>query len=241
MARKGRRNVKVQRPHDWVQPKPLFTILTAALLATGCATPQHYRAAVRPEVRSGAPSVIWVTVGPLEYGTNEFVPDGWFAVTPIPVVLENPTDYPVLVDWDRSALVSPSGETLSIIHSGVSLADAKSGNYRTYQKKSLIAPHAKLSDVMIPVGWVNSNANQWFILFRPAPHLKFIAVMNFDIGSKNMTLSYPFTIDDDACGSRIDGRGFNAVAELCQSNPTRGATEGQRARTKAARTQKGFT
>jgi hypothetical protein len=121
---------------------------------------------------------------------------GWFEVEPIQVVLTNESDDPVLVDWDKSALVSPEAETLRIIHSGVHLADAKAGNYQTYQKESLIAPHAKLTDVVSPIAWIHRIQGEWHLCFAPDANSRFVASFTFVVGGKSMTLAVPFVLEE---------------------------------------------
>jgi hypothetical protein len=180
---------------DRFRIRHMCLLLLAASYCAACgATRQQYVSAVKQDRGSGFTGVE-VRIGSLQYATDEFVPRGWFAAQPIPVVLSSLTDDPVLVDWDRSALVSPSGETLRIIHSGVSLADARAGNYRTYQKQSLIAPHAKLTEIMVPVPWLETIGYKSYILFEPVPAAHFKALFSFDVGGRSFTSNTPFTIE----------------------------------------------
>ena len=111
-------------------------------------------------------------------------------------MLTNLTDEPVLVDWDRSALVTPSGETLRIVHQGVAFADARAGNYQTYQKQSLVAPHAKLTDVLVPISWINKIIDEWRLVVFPTPHERYVFSLTYDIGGKSTTIGTPFVLGD---------------------------------------------
>ena len=163
------------------------------LVTAGCSAPMRYVASIHQEPDlSGAP--VSIELGSLEYSSDPVLNPipGWFVAQPIPIVFSNLTDRPVLVEWDRSALIDPDGNTLKIIHQGVSYLDAKSGNYQSYQRKSLIAPRAKLIDSLIPESWIYRIYGSWKLCVAPTPGARFVASMTFDVEGKNVTIGIPF-------------------------------------------------
>ena len=63
---------------------------------------------------------------------------------PLSIVIQSNTDELLLVEWDLSVLVTPSGESARIIHRGVEFVQALQK-----QMPSTLAPNAKLTDVVV--------------------------------------------------------------------------------------------
>ncbi len=72
--------------------------------------------------------------------------------------LQNKTDAPILVNWDKAAYVDPSGESHRVIHTGIGYADRSKA-----QSATSIAPTARINDGVFPADYINwSDAtNEW--------------------------------------------------------------------------------
>ncbi len=77
---------------------------------------------------------------------------------PLSVTFVNRTAKAMVVEWDRSALVEPDGQSHRIIHGGVKLSDRNAP-----QAPSVIAPGGKLTDIIVPVDCIRwlDILSQW--------------------------------------------------------------------------------
>jgi hypothetical protein len=181
------------RPH--VRPRMSRSGWIPVLLSMACTPTLRYIAPVSQQpLPQSAP--IAVEISPLRYQTDPSLNPGWFEVKRIQLMLRNPSDEPVLVDWDLSAVIDSSGNTLRVVHSGVTYEDAKSGNYRTYQKRSLIAPHAMLKDEIIPVPWISLVGGRWMACIMPSIVSNISLSITVERGSERHTFAVPFTVEE---------------------------------------------
>ena len=72
--------------------------------------------------------------------------------------LQNKTDAPILVDWDKAAYVDPSGESHRVIHTGIGYADRAKA-----QSATSIAPTARINDGVFPADYIewSGATNEW--------------------------------------------------------------------------------
>lgn len=72
--------------------------------------------------------------------------------------LQNKTDSPILVNWDKAAYMDPSGESHRVIHTGIVFADRSKA-----QSLTSIAPTGRINDGVFPADYIDwSNAtNDW--------------------------------------------------------------------------------
>ncbi len=76
--------------------------------------------------------------------------------TSLDFVLQNKGDAPIKIDWNTVSFVSPAGLAQSVIHNGIKLIDKAAP-----KAPSMIPPHAKVNDAIIPVENVEYVENNW--------------------------------------------------------------------------------
>jgi hypothetical protein len=73
--------------------------------------------------------------------------------------ITNKTENSIRINWDEASYVSPTGQSQRVIHSGIRLMDRNAP-----QAPTLIAPNAKISDIIIPsenIYYVSGQYGGW--------------------------------------------------------------------------------
>jgi hypothetical protein len=105
--------------------------------------------------------------------------------------LENKTDSPAIIDWDRVSYVDPSKESHRVIHKGVRLIDLDKP-----QASTAVPPGARLEDLISPSDYVESNI-PFLPLHEPqrSVGLTFSVYMPIEINGEKKDYVFAFTVD----------------------------------------------
>lgn len=111
------------------------------------------------------------------------------------IVIKNNSDATVAVEWDRWALVDQKGSTQRLVHSGIRYIARNEA-----QVPSVIAPHSKLADTIVPADAVSYLNRNWTILpYLPMESgkfdLKLVVGFSIDGKAQSVVLDLPVEVE----------------------------------------------
>lgn len=122
----------------------------------------------------------------------------------VPVILENKTTVPIMIDWDASTFIDPSGQSNRVIHAGVKLVDRNAA-----QSPSVVGSRSKFNDLMIPsdnIYWRDSTDKKpgdWeekplLIAWARNESFQFRTVLTLRIGQESKSYEFEFSAQKSA-------------------------------------------